>query len=629
MKLPTLACLITPLLALIPAAAIAATQEEGAAGKTKPNILFIAVDDLRTELGCYGNTHIKSPHIDRLAETGVTFKRAYCQQAVCNPSRASLMTGLRPDSLRVWDLVTDFRTTVPDAVTIPQHFRKHGYRALSYGKIFHNPLPDQVSWDEPHRWPEKAQLWSDAARKRFKDFRQQLRDEGKNEYMINRLRPPAVEIVDIPDSEHVDGAIADETIAAMRRLAKDDQPFFLATGFIRPHLPFVVPRKYWDLYDRNEIPLAPNQSFPKGMPEVAYGKPSFGGFYELRVYMDYLKAPTPFERPLAEARQRELKHGYYASVSFVDAQVGRMLAELDRLGLRDNTIIVLWGDHGWKLGEHGGWCKQTNFEVDTHAPLIIRAPNAKANGGKSASLVEFIDIYPTLCELAGLPVPEVLEGVSLASVLNDVSVKVKDAAFSQFPHNLKGKNYMGYTMRTDRYRLVEWLDRMTGKTVATELYDHQSDPQENTNIADRPESRETVRSLDTRLQRMIPRPLPKQARPVLTIRNRRTTPVVVYWLKPDGSRLERARLAPGKSFKSNTTIGHKFVVEDEDGGNPRTIEVKKKVQVEIVIIDEIRLRFGPYSPHETPSRSAGVDARGQCRGETEFFVDRHRRPELA
>ena len=558
-----------------------------AAEPDKPNVLFIAVDDLRCELGCYGAKEIKSPNIDRLAKRGVVFDLAYCQQAVCNPSRVSLMTGMRPDSTKVWDLVTDFRTTIPNAVTIPQHFRKHRYRALSYGKIFHNEFPDNVSWDEPHRWPENSQLWSEEAKRRLTDFRQEMRAEGKGEAAIERMRAVATEIVDIPDSKHIDGAIADQAIAAMRRLAKNDQPFFLAAGFIRPHLPFVVPRKYWELYDRDEIPLAANSFLPHGMPEMAFGDHSLGGFYELRVYMDYLDTPSPFERPLTDAQKRELKHGYYASVSFIDEQVGRLLAELDRLGLAQNTVVVLWGDHGWKLGEHNGWCKQTNYEVDTRVPLIICAPGAKANGKSSGSLVEFVDIYPTLCELAGLPVPGFAEGTSLAPLLDDVSAKVKDAAYSQFPRNHQGRNYMGYAMRTDRYRFIEWLDRQTGKTVATELYDHTTDPNENTNIADRPESRETVTTLHERLQRVIPRPLPKQPpspvkRPLLKILNQRSNPVVVYWVTSEGRRLKRARLAPGQTHTSNTTIGHRFVVEDEDGRHPHHVVVTKDGQVEMV-----------------------------------------------
>jgi len=516
----------------------------------KPNILFIAVDDLRCELGCYGVAAIQSPNIDRLASRGVVFQRAYCQQAVCNPSRVSLMTGLRPDTTRVWDLVTDFRTTIPDAVTIPQHFRTHGYRALSYGKVFHNTFPDNVSWDEPHRWPEKSQLWSDEAKQRLGEFRRKMQDEGKPAAAIRRMRPPAVEIVDIPDNQHIDGAIADQAIAAMHRLAKMDQPFFLATGFIRPHLPFVVPRKYWELYDRNKISLAANPFLPRGMPGVAFGNSSLGGLYELRDYMDYFDAPSPFERSLAESQQRELKHGYYAAVSFVDVLVGRLLDELDRHGLMENTIVVLWGDHGWKLGEHNGWCKQTNYEIDTRSPLIIRAPGAKANGKQSHALVEFVDIYPTLCDLAGLPVPKRLEGVSLAPLLRGTADQVKDAVFSQFPRKHAGCDYIGYAVRTERYRYVEWWDRGTGKIAARELYDHESDAEENQNIAEVAANADTVAELSARLARQFDVPTARvvratrKDRPQLIIVNHGQQSVDVCWLPEDGARRRSGTVRP-------------------------------------------------------------------------------------
>jgi iduronate 2-sulfatase len=285
----------------------------------------------------------------------------------------------------------------------------------------------------------------------------------------------------------------------MRSLARGKQPFFLAVGFIRPHLPFVVPRPYWDRYDPATIPLATNAFLPRGAPEVAFGDRSLGGFYELRDYMDYLHTPSPFEGSLTQPQQRELKHGYYASVSFIDAQVGRLLAELEGLGLADNTVVVLWGDHGWKLGEHNGWCKQTNYEVDTRAPLMFRVPGAKENGTQSHALVEFVDIYPTLCECAGLPVPEGLDGVSLAPLLRGTANQVKTAAFSQFPRRHEGRRFMGYAVREERYRYIEWRDRATGRIAARELYDHETDPAENENIADVATNAGAVAMLSARL----------------------------------------------------------------------------------------------------------------------------------
>ncbi len=486
--------------------ALFASVATSAASDPKPNILFIAVDDLRNELGCYGVKEIKSPNIDRLAASGVAFSRAYCQQAVCNPSRVSLLTGLRPDSTKVWDLVTEMRSVIPDAVTLPQHFLRHGYRSVAYGKIFHNPFPDAASWDEPTHEQANIVNHSDENLARLRDFRKAMKAAGKSSAAINRIRGPATEIQEQPDEKTYDGKQTGEAIAKMSELASGKSPFFLAVGYIRPHLPFIVPRKYWELYDRAKIPLATNGYLPHGAPGMAFGDRSRGGFYELSDYMDYLDAPSPLERPLSEAQQRELKHGYYASVSFIDAQVGRLLDELDRLGIGKNTIVVLWGDHGWKLGEHGGWCKQTNYEIDTRAPLIIRLPGAKANGQQSRALVEFVDIYPTLCELAGLPIPEVLEGRSLVTLLTGAKGKVKDAAFSQFPRTHQGREYMGYAMRTEHHRYVEWLDQISGEIAARELYDHESDPEENENVASRPEQAALLLKLSTQMWRTIPRP---------------------------------------------------------------------------------------------------------------------------
>lgn len=470
------------------------------AGLERPNVLFIAVDDLRPELGCYGVKEIRTPNFDRLAASGVAFSRAYCQQAVCNPSRASLMTGLRPDSIRVWDLLTDFRVAAPDAVTLPQHFRAHGYRAVAFGKIFHNTLPDDVSWDEPTHHPSGVEARSEESRSRLAEFKRQMKADGKAPRAIERMRGPATEMQNVQDDRTPDGKRTVDAIEKMRQLATTGSPFFLAVGYIRPHLPLVSPTKYWELYERDRLPLASNGFRPRGSPAVAFGDRSRGGFYELTGYMDYADAPSPFERPLTEAQQRELKHGYYAAVTFIDAQVGLLLDELERLGLAASTIVVLWGDHGWKLGEHGGWCKQTNYEIDTRAPLIMRVPGMQARAEPCSALVEFVDIYPTLCELASLPVPAALQGTSLVPLLAGEVAKVKDAAYSQFPRSHEGREFMGYAMRTERYRYVEWVDRATGKVEARELYDHESDPAEDQNIADAAEHAELVGRLATQLR---------------------------------------------------------------------------------------------------------------------------------
>jgi iduronate 2-sulfatase len=557
----------------------------------KTNVLFIAVDDMRCDLGCYGVKHVQSPNLDQLAASGVLFTRAYCQQAVCNPSRVSLLTGLRPDSTRVWDLNTDFRTTIPEAVTIPQHFRQHGYRAVAFGKIFHNIFPDNVSWDEPTCYVGGVIAHSGDSRRRLADFKQHMKAAGKPPRAIERMRGPATEVQEQPDDMNFDGKQTTEAIAKLRALAMGEQPFFLAVGYIRPHLPFITPKKYWDLYDRAKIPLATNPFLPKGAPPVAFGDRSFsGGFYELRGYMDYADAPSPLERSLTEAQQRELKHGYYASVTFIDAQVGRLLAALQQLDLAKNTIVVLWSDHGWKLGEHNGWCKQTNYEIDTRAPLMIRAPAAKANGQRCHSLVEFVDIYPTLSDLAGLPVPANLAGKSLRPLLTDPSAHVKDAAFSQFPRKLEGRDYMGYAMRTDRYRYVEWLNAVSGQVAAVELYDHVTDAEENENIAGRPENAERLKQLSTQMWQSLPKPKlpfrfardavtasltwhPADEKPLppskpageyirVTFINARPDPVEIVWLGSDGGRKSYRRLEGDETFNIRTRPGAVWLVRD-------------------------------------------------------------------
>ena len=550
-----------------------------------PNVLFIAVDDLRPELGCYGVEEIISPNIDRLASSGVIFERAYCQVAVCNPSRVSLLTGLRPDSSKVWDLPTRFRETVPDVVTLPQHFKANGYYAASFGKIFHNPWPDNVSWSEPHAWPKKSELWSAKAKQDLADYREKMRAEGKSERAIDKMRAVSTEIVDLEDHEHIDGAIAAQALAKMRQLAKRDEPFFLAAGFVRPHLPFVVPRKYWELYDREKIPLAQDGILPKNAPKFGSNT-----MYELRDYMDFADSADPHSGSLTLAQQRRLKHGYFAAVSFIDAQVGLLLDQLDELGLAENTIVVLWGDHGWKLGEHNSWCKQTNYEIDTRSPLIIRAPAAGGNGQATAALTEFLDVYPTLCELADLPLPQHLEGRSLVSLLEKPDSRFKSAAISQFQRREGKSELMGYAMRTDRHRYVEWIDRKSRKIVAQELYDHERDPGETTNIA---ADSDLLDSLSEQLWTVLPSPprfapkAPKKARPVLRFENRRKETLTVSWLPEGGEPKRTGEIKSGKSITQNTTLGHRFRVENADQSFRREVVAKEQHQT-IVLAERPR-----------------------------------------
>jgi len=438
----------------------------------KPNVLFLAVDDLRTELGCYGNERVKSPNIDRLAKTGVVFNRAYCQQAVCSPSRTSLMTGLRPDSTRVYDLQTHFRDTVPDVVTLSEHFKNHGYAAVGMGKIYHGGLNDEASWSEPWRRPNAPMYQLPKNQELIRKKWQAARARGLRGKQLSRAaRGPATESADVPDNAYHDGAVADMAVESLRRIK--GKPFFLAVGFLKPHLPFNCPKKYWDLYDRTDIKLADNPFAPKGAPPFAMT--SWG---ELRNYEG-----IPKRGPVSDEQALELIHGYLACVSYTDAQIGRILDELDKLSLADKTMVVLWGDHGWKLGEHGGWCKHTNFENDAQVPMIFRAPGAKGNGRSTDALAEFVDIYPTLCDLAGLPLPKHLEGTSAAPVLEDPGRAWKTAAFSQYPRYHDRRRMMGYSMRTDRYRYTEWIDQTNREVVARELYDHKTDPAENQNVA--------------------------------------------------------------------------------------------------------------------------------------------------
>ena len=455
---PSLSTAMKPILILSCFACLLSTEAFSAEPK-KPNVLFIAVDDLRPELGCYGKTWIKSPRLDKLASDGIVFRRAYCQQALCSPSRTSLLTGLRPDSTRVYDLQVHFRKNVPDVVTLPQNFKNHSYYTAAMGKIFHGDLDDPPSWSVPTwRGQWMRYIEPDNLPSFVPDVPgRQPQNQGA-----------AWECADVADNAYPDGQITEHALAALR--AVKDRPFFLAVGFYRPHLPFNAPKRYFDLYDPAEIRLANNPFPPKGA--TPYTLIDFG---ELRSYKG-----MPRKGPVSDPAARQLRHAYYACVSYIDAQIGMLLDELDRLGLRENTIVIVWGDHGWKLGEHASWCKHSNVENDTNAPLILRAPGFRG-AGKADALVEFVDVYPTLCELAGLPLPKHLEGLSMVPLLRQPDRKWKSAAFSQYP---RGGQVMGYSMRTDRYRFTRWVQgKNRERELAVELYDHQANPAENVNIA--------------------------------------------------------------------------------------------------------------------------------------------------
>ena len=470
-----ISALVTAIL-LVPLAALNA--DDG----PSPNVLFIAVDDLRVELGCYGHQHVKSPSIDRLASEGTLFERAYCQQTVCNPSRASLLTGMRPDTLRVWDLPTHFRQNKPDAVTLPQLFRENGYHAQCVGKIFHNWRQDDWKGD-PQSWSVPSVL--------------HYNSHGNDKPKVDGELPPnlasgrgGIECRDVPDDAYFDGRVAEAAMQTLDQISRNEKPFFLAVGFWKPHTPFNAPKKYWDLYDRASIPVPANVTPPGDVPEIALT----GSRYQGGANSDLL---------------REMHHGHLAAISYLDAQIGKVLAKLDECGLRENTIVVFWSDHGLHLGEHGLTRKTTAFELDARVPLIIAAPKHK-QGQRTAALVELLDLYPTLAELCGLDARHELEGVSLSPVLNNPGAKVKDVALTQTPrpNYPRGKlpEVMGYSIRTERYRYTEWRDFQTGLLRARELYDHQNDPRETANVADRESLRKTLQEHAILLERTLHKP---------------------------------------------------------------------------------------------------------------------------
>jgi iduronate 2-sulfatase len=449
---------------LVMLAAFGFASARGAEGR-RPNVLFIAVDDLRPALGCYGDASAVSPNIDRLAARGVLFDRAYCQQAVCSPSRLSLLSGRRPDTIRVWDLNTHFRDTLPDLVPLPQLFKDHGYVTRSIGKIYHGsgkPAKDPPSWSLPPLFDHE----------RDPNTRYALPENRAG----TGLKRASVESADVADDTYVDGLVCEAALQDLGEMAAGSEPFFLAVGFRKPHLPFCAPRKYWEMHQRDRIPPPATRSYPDGAPELATR--SWG---EFEGYSD-----IPEDGQLTAEKVAELRHGYYACVSYVDALVGRLLDRLEELGLAENTIICLWGDHGFHLGEQGLWTKANNFELSTRVPLIVAAPGIAA--ARCGRLVELVDVYPSLAELAGLPAPEGVEGISFKPLLEDPARSWKKAVFSQYPRALEGSRHkkdgdiMGRAVRTDSHRYVEWRKNKGGGLLAVELYDLREDPDESVNI---------------------------------------------------------------------------------------------------------------------------------------------------
>jgi iduronate 2-sulfatase len=475
--------------------ALALLSPLSARAAEKLNVLFIASDDMRPQLGLYGDRFVKSPNLDRLAARGLAFDRAFCQQALCSPSRISLLSGRRPATTQVYsiDPALTVRTHLPDITTLPQHFKNQGYFTRSMGKIYHVGIDDEASWTVP-AWhanalaPRLGPQGRAAQKARVTDAkanRRPLPAKGKG---AASFASGAFESVDCADDELLDGACAREAIAQLREFAeKPGQPFFLAVGFANPHVPWVAPKKYFDLYDPAKLVLPANNYPPKDAPEFA-----------AQTGNDFLQyAGVPQTKPLPPEFGRQCLHAYLAAISYVDAQVGRLLATLEETGLAKNTIVVFWGDHGYYMGEHSWWGgKHNNYHGATRVPLLVAVPNQKSAGQHTRGFVELVDLYPSLAELCGLPAPRDaagLEGTSFAPLLAEPNRPWKNAVFSQYP---KG-GHLGTAMETDRWRYVEWRDG--AKLVTRELYDHSVDPEENQNLAGRAEYAATLTTLGAQL----------------------------------------------------------------------------------------------------------------------------------
>jgi iduronate 2-sulfatase len=426
----------------------------------KPNVLFLIVDDLRPELGCYDNSNVISPNIDNIADQGLVFNNVYCQTAICMPSRVSVLSGLRPESTAMAGRITQ-KSVPAEVISLPQLFKNAGYSTISIGKVYHFNDDDSEAWTKRytdtfyeghlcHGYCSGYQLKSNT--KPFANYFKSIKGEDSN-----LPRPSSIELSNTPDEKYPDGMIANRAIAELRKLKNENKPFFLAAGFYRPHLPFAIPERYWNLYKNVNIKTAPNpQPVVNGITNYDWN--------ELRRYGD-----IPNHGNLSKGKAKEMIHGYYASITFTDTQIGKVMSEFKKLGLDKNTIVILWSDHGWNLGEHGWWCKHTNYEVSTRSTMIISTPDMKKSQFTDA-LVELIDIYPSLCELVNIKTPDYLEGTSFVPLMNEPERPWKTAIFSQFGN--------ARTIRTESYRLIEH------RNGQIELFDRVKDPSENNNVAD-------------------------------------------------------------------------------------------------------------------------------------------------
>ncbi len=472
----------------------------------KPNVLMIAVDDLRPMLGCFGDAHIQTPNIDRLAKRGVVFERAYCQYAKCGTSRLSLMTGLRPDSIGVFNNRTKdaiaFRKRRPDAISLAAWLKRHGYHTQSFGKIYHDGCDRVEDWSVPSTPGREREMW-------------EIVDDSvphKATIIADRLTCPVMQHPDVPDNHLFAGRMTEQVLRAMRK--DRDQPSLFAVGFRRPHLPFVAPQRYFDMYRPGATWLAKNPQPPLAASILAwFNSDGYVGTarrigltmpnppnheqaiawngYELRSYLG-----IPNQGAIDRSQQLKILQAYAACVSFVDAQIGKLIDVLQTTGRLDNTVIILWSDHGWHLGEQSAWAKMTNYEIATRVPLIICAPGIKP--GRTRTITELVDLYPTICELTGVDAPEHIEGERLTPQLRNPNSIIKRIALSQ--HARFGERYMGRAIRTHRFRYVLWTEEKTNRPVHRELYDHDSDPHETINAASRPQNSERVKKLEQQLK---------------------------------------------------------------------------------------------------------------------------------
>jgi iduronate 2-sulfatase len=492
------------------------------AQQKQKNILFIAADDLKPLMNAYGANQMITPNFDRLINSGVMFENAQVQQAVCGPSRASVMTGTYPDRTKVWDLQTDFRDSSPTLQSMPEYLISQGYTTTAVGKIFHKgstaPGHDGKSWSIAHTLPENFDpkygtpsfsYYQDPTTKAEHIRLMKIAEaEGKKpgqqrNYAFKNLKP-STESADVSDNAYQDGVYTEKAIKLLNTLATAGKPFFLGVGYQKPHLPFVAPKKYWDLYKRENIKIAANQKLIEGTPDFAFHTSG-----ELHAFTDIDKEAT-LGKPLSDEKQRELIHGYMACISYVDAQLGKILDELDRLKLTDNTVIVLWGDHGYHLGDHSLWNKHSNFEQATRIPFIFSGPGV-SKGKKVATPVELIDVFPTLFQLANVKQSTQTDGKSLVPLLdNDSKTNIKvDYALSQYPR--KNGKVMGYTIRTERYRYTEWHGNNycaatpydVANIEAVELYDYKNDALEIKNHAKETEYQADVALLQSKIKAKI------------------------------------------------------------------------------------------------------------------------------